>query len=94
MVTIPEALAVEQLQGVFGEMGKYGLKLKRLIINNVVKAGGSDFLVTKSQQQRQYLDIIYQQYPNLPIIELPMFPYEIKGLERIGEVGGVLFSDS
>ena len=92
MVTIPEALAVEQLQGVFGEMRKYGLKLKRLIVNNVVKAKGSDFLVTKSQQQRQYLDIIYKKYPDLRIIELPMFPYEIKGLERIREVGEVLFS--
>ena len=93
MVTIPEALAVEQLQGVFAEMGKYGLKLKRMIVNNVVKAEGSSFLLTKSQQQRQYLDLIYQKYPDLSIIELPMFPYEIKGLERIREVGRVLFSD-
>jgi len=93
MVTIPEALAVEQLQGVFGEMKKCGLKLRRLIINNVVKARGSSFLVTKSQQQRQYLDIIYKQYPNLQIMELPMFPYEIKGLGRIREVEEVLFSD-
>ena len=34
MVTIPEALAVEQLEGIFRELNEYGLKVQQLIINN------------------------------------------------------------
>jgi len=91
MVTIPEALAVEQLEGVFRELSEYGLKVRQLIINNVVKEEDSDFLLTKARQQRDYLELIYHRYQDLPIVELPMFPYELKGLDRLREVERILF---
>ena len=91
MVTIPEALAVEQLEDIFRELNKYGLKVKQLIINNVVKAKNSDFLLTKAKQQKHYLEIIYDKHSNLKIIELPIFPYELKGLDRLKEVEKVLY---
>ena len=37
IVTIPGALAVEQLEGVFGELDRYGIKVGQLIVNNVIK---------------------------------------------------------
>lgn len=91
MVTIPEALAVGQLEGIFRELNEYGLKVQQLIINNVVKEEGSDFLLTKARQQKNYLKIIYDRYSDLKIVELPMFPYELKGLDRLREVEGILF---
>jgi arsenite-transporting ATPase len=91
MVTIPEALAVEQLEGTFLELDKFGLSIRRMIINNVVKNEDSDFLRQKARQQRTYLDQIYRTYPHLDIAELPMFPLEIKGLERLREVEKLLF---
>jgi arsenite-transporting ATPase len=91
MVTIPEALAVEQLEGTFRELGKYGLAVRRMVVNNVVKDETSAFLREKARQQRAYLDHIYRTYPGLDIIELEMFPREIKGLGRLGEVEKRLF---
>jgi arsenite-transporting ATPase len=91
MVTIPEALAVEQLEGVFHELSKYGLSIKQIIINNVVRTEESEFLKTKARQQQQYLKHIYEKYSHLKIVELPMFPQEIKGLPRLREVEKILF---
>jgi arsenite-transporting ATPase len=91
MVTIPEALAVVQLEGTFRELDRYGLKVKRLIVNNVVKNEESHFLRTKARQQRQYLKHIHEKYAHLEIIELPMFPQEVKGLERLREVSKIAF---
>ncbi len=91
MVTIAEALAVEQLEGIFNELGRYGLKLNQLIINNVVKDESSEFLRTKANQQKKYVSHIYDNYPDLDIIELPMFPYELQGLDRLREVEKILF---
>lgn len=91
MVTIPEALAVEQLDYIFGELNKYGLQVKQLVINNVVKADDSDFLSIKAGQQKQYIKTIYQKYSNLQIVELPLFPYEPRGIERLKEVARILF---
>lgn len=91
LVTIPEALAVEQLEGIFAELNEYGLKVKQLIINNVVKEADSTFLQTKAGQQKNYLEHIYDSYSALEIVELPMFPYELKGLDRLREVEKILF---
>ncbi|MFC1902051.1 ArsA family ATPase [Chloroflexota bacterium] len=91
MVTIPEALAVAQLEGVFREMDRYGLKVRRIIINNVVTAPDSDFLRTRAGQQQGYLEHIRARYSHLEITKLPMFPYELKGLERLREVEKILF---
>ncbi|MFH1646383.1 MAG: ArsA family ATPase [Chloroflexota bacterium] len=91
MVTIPEALAVEQLEGTFREMARYGLAVRRIIINNVVKTPESDFLRTRARQQRDYLEHIYEKYAGLEITELPMFPQEVKGLPKLGEVGEILY---
>jgi arsenite-transporting ATPase len=92
MVTIPEALAVEQLAGIFRELDRYGLSVKRIIINNVVREPDSEFLKTKAGQQQTYLKHIRDKYSHLKITELPMFPQEVKGLERLKEVGNLLFS--
>lgn len=91
MVTIPEALAVEQLEGIFRELNKYGLRVRQLIINNVVRADDSEFLLAKAKQQKGYLEVIRSRYSDLPIVELPMFPYELKGLDRLKEVERILF---
>jgi len=92
IVTIPEALAVEQLDGILEEMGKYGFSADQLVINNVIKEiGGSAFLQAKADQQRGYIERLYQKYSRIRIVELPMFPHEIKGLERLRKVGEYLF---
>jgi arsenite-transporting ATPase len=91
MVTIPEALAVEQLEGVFSELSGHGLSAKQIIINNVVRTEESEFLKTKARQQQQYLKHIYDKYSHLKIVEIPMFSEEIKGMQKLREVGKILF---
>lgn len=91
LVTIPEALAVAQLDGIFRELDKYGLKVQQLIVNNVIKEADSAFLQSKARQQKGYLEAIHDKYLHLPVVELPLFPYEIKGVARLQEVAKILF---
>jgi arsenite-transporting ATPase len=93
IVAIAEALAVNQLDGIFSEMKKYGFKVSRLIINNVVKSADSPFLREKSAQQQTYLETMRSKYGNLKITELPMFSQEVRGIERIREVAEALFPE-
>jgi len=92
LVTIAEALAVEQLDSILVEMQKYGFKPVQLTVNNVIKEiGSSAFLKTKSDQQKQYLELLYGKYSHLHIIEIPLFPHEIKGVDRLRLVEKYLF---
>ena len=59
----------------------------------VIKDTSSEFLVTKARQQREYIEILYDRYPKLKMIELPMFPYEIKGMDKLKDIEENLFQE-
>jgi arsenite-transporting ATPase len=87
MVTIPEALSVCQLDGVVRELARYGLGFDRIVVNNVVQASDSALLARRMQQQRPHLDRIQAQFSHLPIVQIPWFPEEVRGLDRLRAVG-------
>lgn len=91
VVTIPESLAVEQLDDVFQEFAGHGLTIQKLIVNNVIYEKDSDFLQAKSIQQKRYLDLLQQKYQSVTIIKLPMFPHEIKGVDKLEKIKEKLF---
>ena len=91
IVTIPEALAVEQLDEVFNEMGKYDLNVTRLIINNVITDSSSTFLKARQKMQRRYIELLTNKYNKLQIIEIPMFSEQVTGLNSINSFQQALY---
>ena len=91
LVTIPEALAFEQIEGVVREFDRYGFEIKQLIINNVIRDFSSGFLREKAEQQKKYLDLLHEGYHHLSIVEIPMLPREIKGIERLKDIEKSLY---
>lgn len=90
MVTIPEALAVRQLDGAIAELGRYGLRVDRLIVNNVVRDLDSPFLKQKADDQATQLELLHRREQETPMAEIPLFPHQIRGAERLREVARVL----
>jgi len=92
LVTIPEALAVEQLDGILADLERNGFRAGQLIVNNVIKEpGDSSFLKEKASQQQEYLELINHKYSQMQIIVIPLFAHEIRGLERLQQVEQILF---
>jgi arsenite-transporting ATPase len=90
MVTIPEALAVCQLDAVRDELRRYGLEISRLIVNNVVQVTDSPFLEQKMLHKQPHLERLRERHSDVPIVEIPLFPQEVRGLERLRTVGRLL----
>jgi len=90
LVTIPEALSVLQVDGVMAELDRHGLAVERLIVNNVVQVTDSAFLAEKAAGQQPHLAQLRERYPGLPLVEIPLFPREVRGLERLRAVGQLL----
>jgi arsenite-transporting ATPase len=91
LVTIAEALAVEQLGGILRQLNSGGIQAQNVIVNNLVRDESAEFLRTRAGQQKEYLDMIYRRCSRLKIVEVPLFPLEIKGLDRLEKVAEVLF---
>ena len=90
LVTIAETLAVSQIDGVLGELKRHELRISRLIVNNVVQESDSPFLEQKRRQQQLHLAQLRKRYGDIPIVELPLFPQEVRGVERLRAVGRLL----
>ena len=43
-------------------------------------------------EQKKHLEFIYSRFDKLQIVEIPMFPYELRGIDRLKEVEAKLFS--
>ncbi len=94
VVTIPEALGVNQTERLIDVSREFGLKINHMIINNVIKDADCDFHKVREKMQRKYIKILEDKYgKNIDIIEVPLSPYEIKGVENIGKVSQTLFSN-
>lgn len=90
LVTIAEALAIRQLEDVFAELDRYGIAVRRLIVNNVVTDPDSAFLRRKAEQQRPHLELLRERYADRSIVTIPLFPYEVRGTARLREVAHLL----
>lgn len=90
MVTIPEALAVRQLDGAVAELRTYGLTVDRLVVNNVVREPDSAFLRQKAEDQAAQLELLHRRDPDTPVAEIPLFPHQIRGVERLREIARFL----
>jgi len=93
LVTIAEALAVHQLHDIFEEFRSYGLGINHIVINQVVEDADSPFLRRKAELQQKYLVEVEGGY-GTGSTRVPLFPYEIKGVERLKEVERRLFGSA
>lgn len=92
IVTIPEALGVRQTERIIRDFDEYQLKVNHLIINYVIQQADCDFHRARKEMQQHYIQILKAQYaPRIQLIELPLLPHEIRGIERINRISEILF---
>jgi len=92
IVTIPEALGVRQTERIIKDFDEYQLRVNYLIVNYVIQNADCDFHKMRSEMQQNYIKILQDQYSRrIQLIKTPLFPHEIKGVERIQKISEVLF---
>jgi arsenite-transporting ATPase len=94
IVTIPEALGVKQTERIIKDFDEYQLKVNHLIVNYVIQEVDCEFHKMRSEMQQNYIKILKDQYSHrIKLIETPLFPHEIKGVEKIKKISEILFKD-
>lgn len=94
LVTIPEALGVNQTQRVAKDLEKFGIHVKGVIINHVLTeaAADSEFNRSRREMQQKYVEEIDRTYSEtMPVVQLPLQPFEVKGVDALREVERLLF---
>jgi arsenite-transporting ATPase len=92
MVTIPEALGVYQSRRVMRDLRRHGMTVRYLIVNDVIREPDCEFHRQRWEMQQRYIRQLREELDDgLTLVELPLLPYEVKGVERLAEVEGHLF---
>jgi len=92
VVTIPEALGVKQTERIIQDFDAYQLQVNHLIVNHVIQNADCEFHRIRKEMQQYYIKMLGDQYSHrIKLIQVPLSPYEIKGVERIKRVSDTLF---
>lgn len=69
------------------------LKIQSLnvIANKVVPEGKCSFCASRRRKQDKYMEDISKRFSEYEITEMPLFPYEIKGVDRLTEFAEVMY---
>jgi len=94
MVTIPEALSVNQTKRVAEELEKFGINVGGLIINQVLTEEASDSQFNKSRREMQIrhikeLEVAFAD--RVPQVRLPLQSFEVRGIETLKKMERLLF---
>jgi len=94
VVTIPEALGVKQTERIIQDFDAHGLPVHYLIVNHCIEKADCAFHKTRKEMQAHYIRLLTEAYgERLQLTLLPLYPYEIRGAERIKKASGALFGE-
>jgi len=91
-VTIPEDMAILETERLLNSLGAYGIKVKQLVLNNVIESRDCEFCRERSKAQEEYIKRIKIKFSDLKTTMLPLQPREVKGVESLDNLKGLLFS--
>lgn len=94
IVTIPEALGVNQTERIIKDLENFGINVGKIIVNFVLPEEQDKcvFHERKREIQKKYLGILEEKYSKEPgLVILPDLPEEVKGIEGIQKVENLLF---
>jgi len=91
-VTIPEDMAILETARLISNLGKYGIKVRQIVINNVVESDGCEFCREKRKEQDKYINLIRGKFNGLKTTIVPSCPHEIKGLKALADFKNQLFN--
>lgn len=92
VVTIPEDMAVKETERLIRSLTEYGIKVRQLIINNVIPQNTEcRFCRARREGQDRYIREIRGKFGDFNITMIPLQPREVKGKEALQEMEGLFF---
>ena len=92
-VTIPEAMGVYETERLIEGLNKNEIPVRHIVINGVMPEAGCAFCGAIKKDQERYIEEISSEFGNYEIVQMPVFPHEIRGIDGLTEYGEILFGN-
>jgi len=84
-------MAVSETRRLLRRLGELSVTCRWVVVNMVVPSTGCDFCATMRGEQRRHiqeLDALASR-----TIQVPLFPDEVRGIESLTRVAGMIYGD-
>ena len=92
-ICIPEAMAIWETGRLISALDTYNIKVRQMIVNNVIESEACSFCKEKKKSQLKYIEQIGNYYNDLNRTIIPLFPTEITGIEKLNQLRILLFAN-
>ncbi|BDZ67397.1 hypothetical protein GCM10025860_08450 [Methanobacterium ferruginis] len=94
MVVIPEEMSIYESERAMEALEKNNMHTDGVIVNQIQpEEADCDFCRARRQIQQKRMESIHQKFGNQLIAEIPLFCEEVKGTEKLKEVGKILYGE-
>jgi arsenite/tail-anchored protein-transporting ATPase len=93
-VTIAEAMGVLELERLMGALETGRIPCCHIVVNKVVPETDCGFCSTKRAEQQDYVRKIASMFPDRTIVQAPIFPRQIRGIEDLSGLGDAVFCNA
>ena len=88
---IPEAMAVSELERLMRALQAGNIPCRHIIVNKAIPETDCGFCSVKRAEQQDYVRKISSIFPDRTIVQVPLFPHQIRGIEDLRELGDAVF---
>ena len=91
-VTIPEAMGVEETGRLLSSVEKLGVPCTNIFVNMVTPLSDCSFCSSKRGGEQRYIEKLARMDPDYNIVQIPLFPHQITGVEELGKLAELVYS--
>lgn len=90
LVLTAERLPVAETFDVHAQLTELGVDVAALIANRRSPADAGDLLVARRTLENRQLTVVRDKIPGVPLLEIPLLPGELVGIEVLGQLAEML----
>ena len=94
LVLLAEQMSIFESERAMKTLKEYGITVSGIIVNQLVPESDCGFCKARRSMQTENLKAIHQRFKNMPIKEVQQYRHEIKGIEKLKELGACLSKSS
>ena len=90
-VTIPEPMSIYEVEKAVKTLKKYRIMVNTIIVNRIIQGNSKcPFCSARRQEKEKYMREIEEKFAPYTLVQMPLFPYQIRGMKRLTEYAGIL----
>jgi len=91
-VTIPEPMSIDETNRLLARLRQLRIASNHIIVNRIARAQDKcGFCTSRAMAQKAHLEEIERNFSEYRLCKVPLFPYEVRGIERLKEYADALF---